>query len=149
MTDSHEIDLQSGIAAFEAKNFTAAMRLLSPLAEVDNADAQYRLAIMYQNGLGVVANELMAFKCMVSAAKQGLGLAQHGLGFMYLEGECIARDSNKAIEWFTRSAEQGLVGSQSTLAMMYEDGRGIPVDLVKAGEWYRRAGFDDKADQLL
>jgi TPR repeat protein len=85
---------------------------------------------------------------MVSAAKQGLGLAQHGLGFMYLEGECIARDSNKAIEWFTRSAEQGLVGSQSTLAMMYEEGRGIPVDLVKAGEWYRRAGFDDKADQL-
>ncbi len=102
MTQSNEINLMSGIAAFEAKNFTMAMRLLSPLADEGNADAQYRLAIMYQNGLGVVANELMAFKCMVSAAKQGMGLAQHGLGFMYLEGVCIGRESATADDWYTR-----------------------------------------------
>ena len=54
--------LSSGIAAFEAKQFAQALRLLSPLAETGSADAQYRLAIMYQNGLGLVRNELLAYK---------------------------------------------------------------------------------------
>ena len=146
--DSKEMSLKSGIVAFEAKNFTMAMKLLSPLSDAGDAEAQYRMAIMYQNGLGVVADELLAFKCMVSAAKQDLRLAQHGLAFMYLEGECIGKDAIKAVEWFTRSAEQGLAGSQSTLAMIYEEGRGLPVDREKAKQWYRRAGFTDKANTI-
>ena len=146
--NSEAMSLKSGIAAFEAKNFTLAVTLLSPLSDAGDAEAQYRMAIMYQHGLGVVVNELLAFKCMVSAAKQDLRLAQHGLGFMYLEGECIGKDAIKAVEWFTRSAEQGLVGSQSTLAMMYEEGRGVAVDREKARQWYRRAGFADKANEI-
>ena len=61
----------SGIAAFEAKNFSQAMRFLSPLAEQGDAEAQHRCAIMYQNGLGVVVNEEKAVEFMRSAAEQG------------------------------------------------------------------------------
>jgi hypothetical protein len=53
MTDT-DFDLQSGIAAFEAKDFTSALRLLSPLADADIAEAQYRMGMMFQNGLGRV-----------------------------------------------------------------------------------------------
>ena len=58
--DSDGQDFSSGMAAFEAKNFSQAMQFLSPLAEAGNADAQHRVAIMCQNGLGVVRNETRA-----------------------------------------------------------------------------------------
>ena len=84
MSENRDMNLSSGIAAFEAKHFSRALQLLPSLAEEGNADAQYRMAIMYQNGLGVVRNEAMAEKWTRAAADHGHALAQHGMGFMYL-----------------------------------------------------------------
>ena len=106
------------MAAFEARHFTQAMKLLSPLAETGLAQAQYRLAIMYQNGLGVVRNELLAYKWMKSAAQQDYGPALHGLGFMYMDGDCAAQDDARAFQWFEAAAEQGLAGAMVALAQI-------------------------------
>lgn len=141
--DDFDMELGSGIAAFESKHFAAAANLLGPHAQRGNPEAQYRLAIMEQNGLGMVVNEKRAFQHMQAAAEAGLGLAQHGLGFMYLQGECVARDAARAVEWFTRAADQGLQGSMTTLGMMYREGNGVEQDEQKAREWLRRAGFDE------
>jgi hypothetical protein len=138
---NRDMDLSSGIAAFEAKHFSRSSQLLSPLASDGEPEAQYRMAIMMQNGLGMTANELQAFKYMRSAAETGHALAQHGLGFMYLEGECVEKNPAKAAEWFTQAAEQGLAGSQTTLAMLYEEGRGVEKNLDEAQKWYKLAGF--------
>ena len=91
--DVSDIDasFSSGIAAFEAKNFKQSLQFLAPLAENGDAESQHRCAIMYQNGLGVVANEAKAFEYMKAAAEQGHAIAQHGLGFMYMEGECVEK----------------------------------------------------------
>jgi TPR repeat protein len=140
MTYDRDMALASGIAAFEAKQFTAALRHLTPHAEEGNADAQYRVAIMYQNGLGVVRNEKLAVKWMRAAAEQGHALAQHGLGYMYLQGDCLERNAAEASTWFRRAAEQGLAGSQTMLAMMYEQGNGVERDPEEAKRWYERAG---------
>ena len=110
LEEEAEIKLSSGIAAFEARHFTQAMKLLSPLAETGLAQAQYRLAIMYQNGLGVVRNELLGYKWMKCAAQQDYGPALHGLGFMYMDGDCAAQDDARAFQWFEAAAEQGLAG---------------------------------------
>ena len=59
--ENRAMELESGIAAFETKNFAHATKLLSPIAEEGNADAMYRMAIMLQNGLGCLANEEKAF----------------------------------------------------------------------------------------
>ena len=88
----NEVELNSGLSAFEAKHFSRAMQLLSPLAEEGNTEAQHRCAIMYQNGLGNKANPLLAFKWMKAAAESGHALAQHGLGFMYMEGDCVEKN---------------------------------------------------------
>jgi TPR repeat protein len=138
-----EMELGSGIAAFEAKHFASATKLLSGLAEQGNPEAQYRMAIMAQNGLGMVVNQLMAYKYMKGAAESGMALAQHGLGFMYMEGECVDKNGPKAVEWFKKAAEQGLAGSQTTLAMMYEQGDVVEKDLDEAKRWYKAAGFDE------
>ena len=68
MRENIAMELESGIAAFETKNFAHATKLLSPIAEEGNPDAMYRMAIMLQNGLGCLANEDKAFTYM----KKGL-----------------------------------------------------------------------------
>lgn len=138
-----DAEFSSGIAAFEAKNFKQSLQFLSPLAETGDAESQHRCAIMYQNGLGIVANEEKAAEYMTAAAEQGHAIAQHGLGFMYMEGECVEQDAQKAVVWFTKAGEQGLVGSLTTLAMMYQEGNGIEKNLEEAKRLYKLAGFDD------
>jgi len=142
-SDAESMDFASGMAAFEAKHFSRAMQMLSPFADQGDKIAQHLCAIMHQNGLGVVRNELMAYKLMKASAEQGYGLAQHGLGFMYLEGECAAQNGEEAVKWFRKAGEQGLQGSLTTLAMMYQQGHGVPKDEAEAKRLYKLAGFDD------
>ena len=142
--DSLDMDLASGIAAFESKQFSRAAGLLAPLAEQGHAEARYRMAIMAQNGLGMLPNPALAYSYMKSAAEAGLGFAQHGLGFMYMEGECTDRNPAQAVIWLRKAADQGLVGSLTTLAMLYEEGRGVERDLDEARRLYRIAGFDER-----
>ncbi|NEV62914.1 tetratricopeptide repeat protein [Thiorhodococcus minor] len=139
-----DMDLASGIAAFESKQFSRATGLLSPLAEQGSIEAQYRMAIMAQNGLGMLPSPLLAYKYMKNAAEAGLGLAQHGLAFMYMQGECVDQNPAKAVAWFKKAADQGLVGSLTTLAMMYEEGQGVEKDPEEAKRLYRLAGFEDR-----
>ena len=137
-----DMDLSSGIAAFEGKHFSTATRLLQPLAEQGDAEAQFRMAIMAQNGLGMVVNEKVAFDNMLAAADQGHALAIHGLGFMYLEGECTDKDTAKAAECFHKAADAGMQGSMTTLAMMYRDGNGVEQNQEEADRLFKMAGFD-------
>lgn len=137
------MNLASGIAAFEAKEFRRARQLLQPLAENGSPEAQYRLAVQYQAGLGVVKNQLQAYYWMREAANQDYALALHGLGIMYLYGECVEKNEQTAAAWLQRAADQGLAGSMATLAGMYEQGLGVEKDSARAKALYEAAGFGD------
>ena len=141
--DNADMDLASGIAAFEAKEFRRARQLLQPLAEGGNAQAQYRLAVQYQAGLGVVQNQQLAYHWMREAAEQDHDLALHGLGIMYLYGECVEKNPQQAAKWLQRAAKLGLQGSMAALASMYEQGLGVERNAVRAKELYAAAGFDE------
>lgn len=141
LMDSTDVDLASGIAAFEAKEFRRALQLLQPLAESGHAEAQYRLAIQYQAGLGVVPNQLQAYRWMREAAEQSHELALHGLGIMYLYGECVEKNEREAARWLKRAADRGLAGSMAALAGMYEQGSGVERNARKARELYEAAGL--------
>ena len=140
--ENRAMELESGIAAFETKNFAHAIKLLSPIADEGNVEALYRMAIMLQNGLGCIASTEKAFAYMGDAAGKGYPLAQHAYCFMFFEGECTEKDIDKSIQWFTRAAEQGLMGSATTLAMIYEEGKLVPQDLEKSQYWYKKAGIE-------
>jgi uncharacterized protein len=143
-----DMELSSGLAAYAAKEFGRAMQLLSPLAQMGDPQAQFCVAIMYQNGLGVVPNPGRALIAMRAAATEGHGPAQHMLGFMYLHGEGVERDAAKAAEWFLMAVEQGLEGAMAVLAQMYAAGDGVPRDEAKARDLYARAGFEPDELQI-
>ncbi len=109
------MSLQSGIEAFKAKEFPLAYKLLFSFADSGHSEAQYRLAVMAQNGLGMVVNQKESARWMRAAAEQGFALAQHGLGFMYMQGECVEQDETQAAQWFRLAADQGLAGAQVAL----------------------------------
>jgi uncharacterized protein len=140
--DDLGIELASGVAAFEAKEFRRAMQLLSPLAELGLPAAQFRVAIMCQNGLGCVVDAGRAVQCMTAAAEQGEPIAQHGLGFMYAFGEAVEANGERAVFWLEQAAENGMSGSMATLAQLYADGQLIPQNEERARFWYQQAGSD-------
>ncbi len=135
------MDLASGIAAFEAKEFRRSLQLLQPLAQGGEPEAQYRVAIQYQAGLGVVPNPSQAYRWMREAAEQDHGLALHGIGIMYLFGECVEKNPREAAHWLQRAADQGLVGSMAALASMYEQGLGVEKDAARARALNEAAGL--------
>jgi len=140
--NDEDMQLASGIAAFEAKEFRRAWQLLEPLSDSGTPEAQYRCAIMQQNGLGVIAQPGKAAALMKKAADQELGLAQHSLGICYLFGEGVDKDPLEAIRLLELAGESGLAGAWSTLGMMYMEGQGVDKDVPKAREYYTKAGFD-------
>jgi hypothetical protein len=65
-------------------------------AEQGNADAQYNLGVMYDNGQGVPQDKAEAVKWYRKAAEQGHARSQFSLGLMYAVGEGVPMDKVKA-----------------------------------------------------
>lgn len=113
--------------------------LLLPLAQADNAMAQYALAGLYDNGSGVPQDDALATQWYGKAAQHGIAEAQNNYAQALAEGRGVPQDLAQAVMWYRRSAEQGTAAAQTNLAMMYWEGRGVPQDYVQAVEWLRRA----------
>ncbi|MGO9118251.1 MAG: tetratricopeptide repeat protein [Desulfomonilaceae bacterium] len=75
------------------------------LAEKGNAEAQLKLAQMYQEGKGVAQNLQEAFNWSKKAAEQGLAQAQFFLGQMYATGKGVAQDVKEATKWIEKAAD--------------------------------------------
>ena len=93
-------------------------------AEQGDADAQYRLGLMYGTGWDVVKDVAEAVRWLRLAAEQGDARAQSIVGLMYRDGEGVARDYTEAVRWFHLAAEQGNARAQANLWIMYYYGRG-------------------------
>mmetsp|Transcript_42301 Transcript_42301/g.103306 ORF Transcript_42301/g.103306 Transcript_42301/m.103306 type:complete len:573 (-) Transcript_42301:125-1843(-) len=84
-------------------------------ADQGDADAQYNLAVCYDEGKGVAQDLKEAAKWFQKAADQGDGDAQFSLGVCYHEGKGVAKDDAKAIELWTKSAKQDNADAQFIL----------------------------------
>ena len=71
-------------------------------------EAQFNLATMYQNGIGVVQNYEKAFEWHLKAAEQGMLGSQVNAGIMYENSIGTQKDIKKAIEWYTIAAERNV-----------------------------------------
>ena len=66
---------QQAMAAHKAGNYKQAFRLLQPLAQQGDAEAQYHLCVMYFEGHGVARNYQQAFAWCQKAANQEFAAA--------------------------------------------------------------------------
>lgn len=98
---------QEGIDAYAKSNFSVALEKLKPLAEHGNADAQFRLGLMYREGKGVPQDDKQAVAWFGKAAEQGQAEAQENLGLSYAKGLGVERDWVQADKWFSIAAASG------------------------------------------
>lgn len=141
MADDLRAKLDEGLAAARAGDYAAAWSIWRALARGahDNAEAQFRLAWLYENGRGVKKDHAEAAKWYSFAAVQGHVHAQYNLGLMYVEGRGVWRNEARAAAWFRRAAVQGHGKAQYNLGLLYATGRGVPKDSDKAAYWLDRA----------
>ena len=72
-----------------------------------DAEAQYRMGLLYSSGSGVLRDKREAVKWYRMAAQQGHASAQERLGNAYRHGWGVERNFEEAIKWYRMAAEQG------------------------------------------
>ena len=91
--------LSDAKSAYNAGNYEKAAKLLVTQAQQGNAEAQFNLGLMYDNGQGVPKDYKEAAKWYRLAAEQGDALAQANLGLMYSNGQGAPQDYVLAYMW--------------------------------------------------
>ena len=124
---------KEGASAYNAKNYSLALKEISPLAKAGHADAQHLLGLMYYMGRGVAIDYRAALAWHRKAAEQGKADAQYVVGAMHYTGNAVAADPKQAVSWFRRAASNGHAEAQHALALMYRyHAGGLPGDKVLA-----------------
>ena len=75
--------MEDGQSAYAHRDFDAALKLLQPLAQSGDAQAQATLGLMYNTGEGVTQDFESAIRWWRLSAVQGNALAQVNLGLAY------------------------------------------------------------------
>ena len=99
--------LGGGYQSYLKGDYTAAYDEWLPLAELGDAEAQFNLGVLYDEGAGVERNLTTAADWYRKAAEQGFIDAQTNLGIMYYHGLGVERDHELAAHWFRLAADQG------------------------------------------
>jgi uncharacterized protein len=134
--------LEDSETALQNGDYALVLRLLRPLADGGNADAQIKLGDMYDKGQGVPQDYSRAVAWYRKAASTGSVEAFYILGQVYSKGRSIpdiTQDYIQAAMWYRKAADKGLFVAQFLLGEMYENGQGVPQDYVQAHMWFNLA----------
>lgn len=128
-----------GDKAYREGNYQVAMVVYQKAADQGQAYAQYKLGVLYSNGLGVAQDHVAARAWYEKAAKQGNAAAQDNLGVLYHNGQGGLQDDVYARYLFREAATQGYAGAQNNLGLLYLKGLGGPQDNAYARALFRKA----------
>ena len=113
-------DFDKGFKAAQSGDFQTALQEWLPLAEQGDADVQYNLGWMYQNGEGVLQDYAEAVKWFRLSAKQGETDAQNNLGVMYQSGFGVLQSNVMAHMWSNIASANGHPTSGNLRAFLVE-----------------------------
>ena len=131
------------------KDYDESAKWYRKAAKQGNAEAQFRVGIMFYNGEGVNADPREAVKWYRKAAEQGNAEAQYELALCYYNGNGVTKDLSKALNWYRKAAEQGHAEAQYDLGVCYEEGYGVTQNLSEAFKWYRKAAEQGHVKSLF
>ncbi len=139
MATAQASDLELGMQYLEMGQTEQAIEIWRPLAKSGNADAQFGMAVIYNDAMGVPQDYIEANYWFLQAAEQGYAPAQYNLGNAYKHGTGMSPDPNMAVIWWRKAAEQGFGPAEYNIGTAYIVGVGIPRDKSIGAEWYQHA----------
>ena len=120
---------EAGVVATQA-NMPLAFKEFTIAAKEGNADAQFNLGVMYEQGIGVTKNEKEALVWYGKSALQGNSGAQFNLGVLYENGRGTVVNFVKANDWYRKASVQGDGLAIGNLGMLYIRGQGVKENKV-------------------
>lgn len=132
-------DFNDGVKAVQNGDFATAVKIWTPLAEKGSREAQFNLAVMYDDGMGIPEDNAEAAKWYRKAAENGFPQAQLILGIIYVEGEGVPEDTEESLNWLRKAAKHknGIgADAQARIGRIYERGIGVEKDDVTAYVWF-------------
>jgi TPR repeat protein len=120
--------------ANDADSFNA----MVALANKGNAEAQYHVGMMHNNGIGTQQDPRQAFEWFQKSAASNEPLGAYKLG-CYYDGQgagIVTSDSNEALKHRLVAAKAGYALAQHDVAILY-DRQGNPEEALK---WWKMAG---------
>lgn len=97
-------DYREGVTAFRKGNHSHSLSLLRPLARQGDPFAQFALAVMYDDGLGLPQDLGRALHWYRKAADGGLVDSQYMVARFYGRGRGVKQDPERAFFWFNIAA---------------------------------------------
>ncbi len=113
--------LGGGYQSYLKGDYQAAYNEWLPLAELGDAEAQYNIGVMFDEGAGVSQDLAAAADWYRRAGEQGFLDAQTNLGMMYYHGQGVERDLQEAANWFRTAADQGDAEAKRYLVLISSD----------------------------
>jgi uncharacterized protein len=113
-------------------NPAAALATFQQYANQGNPEAMNGLGLIYSQGLGVTANEVLAVEWFEKAAQKNYAKSYHNLATLYKKGVAGSKDLTKALSHYQKAAELGYDEAWYEWGMMHKNGLGTPQDDQKA-----------------
>jgi TPR repeat protein len=110
-----------GYQSYLKGDYQAAYNEWLPLAELGDAEAQYNIGVLFDEGAGVDQDLAVAADWYRRAGEQGFIDAQTNLGMMYYHAQGVERDLEEAAKWFRLAADQGDPEAVRCLALVSPD----------------------------
>ncbi len=132
-------------ARFQAGDRAGAAKLAQEAAEAGNAQAQLRLAMMYEGAEGVARSTKSALAWYSRAAAQGEPASQMEMGGYYEEGDGVPENCQLAARLYEASALQGWTKGQFAYGRCFQFGIGVPQDRQQAIAWFQKAAAQGNA----
>jgi len=101
-------DYQAGRDAYKRGDYDTALKEFRLAAEQGDAQAQFELGVMYDEGQGVAQDYQEAVPWYRLAAEQGYALAQNNLAVVYWKGQGVTQDYVIAHKWTNLAAANGV-----------------------------------------
>ena len=139
--DVIEAQIDLGQSYYQSGDYKKAIKWYISAAEQGNVEAQYTVATMYYEGLGVDRIDYEQARVWYeAAAKNNHAAAQCALGIIYQEGKGIPSDIRIAREYYVKASEKNNGLAQFRLAEIKMQGIQVQQDVPGAIELYELAG---------
>ncbi|MEW5705022.1 MAG: tetratricopeptide repeat protein [Pseudomonadota bacterium] len=112
-------------------------------AEAGDANAQYAVGIIYQEGRGVEKDLGKTIAWYEKAAAKGEVNALYTLGYMSHHGIGMAQNFDKAAQWYRAAGDKGHPKAMFELARLYMRGLGVERSFAEAVRWIEKAANQD------
>ena len=106
---------------------------------------------MYESGLGVAQDDVVAVNWFRRAALHNSVKGETNLGIMHVNGKGVPQNFAEARKWFQLAADHGEAKAQRNLGALYATGKGVPQSYAEAAKWYGAAATrgDTEAGTVL